>query len=89
MMGLSFISLVCTLTVINGSLGFVSPSRRSTHHPSTFIPPITSDSTDNIRVGSIELAAKKKNKSVNKATDADVDELINGGSVATTIADIN
>jgi len=85
MMGLSFISLVCILTVFNGSLGFVppsSPSRRFSQHTSTFIPPITSTSNNNIRVGSIELAAKKKNKSVNKATEGDVDELINGGSVA-------
>jgi len=90
MTGLSFISIVGILTVFNGSLGFVppSPSKRFSHHTSTFIPPITSDSTSNdIRVGSIELAAKKKNKSVNKATEADVDELINGGSVATTIAE--
>ena len=85
MTGLSFISIVGILTIFNGSLGFVppSPSRRFSQHTSTFIPPITSTSNNNIRVGSIELAAKKKNKSVNKATEADVDELINGGSVAT------
>ena len=86
MMGLTFISLVCILTVFNSSLGFVPPSsskRSSTQHTSTFIPPITSDSTsNNNRLGSIELAAKKKNKSVDNITEADVDELINGGSVA-------
>lgn len=90
MTGLSFISLVYILTFFNGSAGFVLPSSsRFTQHTSTFIPPITSSTSNNIRVGThIELAAKKKkNKNVEKAAEADVDELINGGSVATTIAE--